>query len=63
MLPANLLDAVAHLQRTTTSLRDWLGHCAGRELPRLLREGEAAEWQEYHAQVSDWELQEYLTLF
>ena len=61
-LPANLLDAVRAAEKNKP-LRDWLGEMDGRSYLDYFAEVKKAEWQEYHATVSDWELRRYLTLF
>ena len=62
MLPANLLDATRELERDDV-LRAALGHDRSRGLRRLLREDEAAEFAEWHDQVTQWEVDRYLQLF
>lgn len=61
-LPANLLDAVRATE-TCKPLQDWLGELDGRSFVDYFCEVKRAEWQDYHTQVSDWELRRYLTLF
>ncbi len=61
-LPANLLDAVRAAEKNK-ALRDWLGDMDGRSYLDYFAEVKRDEWQEYHANVSDWELKRYLTLF
>jgi glutamine synthetase len=61
-LPANLLDAVRAAEKCKP-LRDWLGEMDGRSYLDYFCEVKRAEWQEYHTEVSDWELRRYLTLF
>ncbi len=61
-LPANLLDAVRAAEKNK-ALRDWLGEMDGRSYVDYFAEVKKEEWQEYHSDVSDWELKRYLTLF
>jgi glutamine synthetase len=55
ILPQSLNEALDHLE-TDSVIRDGLGPIAD-EFLRLKRD----EWNEYHAQVSAWEVQRYLT--
>ena len=61
-LPANLLDAV-RAASTSAPLREWLGSCGSEDYLDYFVKTKQDEWQEYHVQVSDWELRRYLTLF
>ena len=57
LLPQDLTEALDELESDAV-VRDSLGPIA-EEFLRLKR----AEWNEYHRQVTDWEVQRYLTMF
>ncbi len=61
-LPANLLDAVRAAERDEV-LREWLGSKGSEDYLDYFCEVKRDEWQDFHTQVSDWELRRYLTLF
>ena len=61
-LPATLLDAVRILKGDDV-VQDWLGQGIGESYVDYFVKTKTAEFTEYHAGVSDWELKRYLTLF
>ena len=48
---------------TSAPLREWLGDCGSESYLDYFCKVKRDEWQDYHVQVSDWELRRYLTLF
>ena len=56
-LPASLDEALSALERDPVAL-EALGPCAGRYL-----EGKRREWEAYRTQVTQWELDRYLTAY
>jgi glutamine synthetase len=62
MLPATLLDAVRHL-RADAVLQDWFGQGVGESYVDYFCKTKTDEFNEFHAEVSDWERRKYLTLF
>jgi glutamine synthetase len=62
ILPGNLLDATRNLA-TDTVLREALGPVVGEDYVDYYVRVKQREWAEYHEQVSDWEIRQYLTLF
>ena len=63
LLPANLLDATRELEQDDV-LRAALGTHRTRGLRRLLREAsKQQEFEEWHDQVTQWEVDRYLQLF
>ncbi len=61
-LPATLLDAVRILKDDAV-VQDWLGQGVGESYVDYFVKTKTAEFNEYHAGVSDWERKKYLTLF
>ena len=61
-LPGTLLDAVRAAQADAV-MHDWFGQGAGESYVDYFHTVKTAEFNEYHAQVSDWERRRYLTLF
>jgi glutamine synthetase len=61
-LPANLLDAVAELERDQV-LREALGRGRNEDYVDYYARVKRDEWFRYHEQVTPWELDEYLTRF
>jgi len=61
-LPANLLDAVGELERDDV-LREALGRGRNEDYVDYYIRVKRDEWFRYHEQVSQWELNEYLTRF
>ncbi len=61
-LPANLLDAVGELERDDV-LRAALGRGRNEDYADYYIRVKRDEWFRYHEQVSQWELNEYLTRF
>jgi glutamine synthetase len=62
MLPGNLLDAVRELERDDV-LRAALGSCGREDYLDYYARIKRAEWEESHAQVTEWEIRRYLQLF
>jgi glutamine synthetase len=62
VLPGNLLDATRNLAGDTV-LRKALGPVVGEDYVDYYVRVKQREWAEYHEQVSDWEIRQYLTLF
>jgi glutamine synthetase len=62
MLPANLLDATRALEQDDV-LRAALGRCEREDYIDYFVRIKQAEWEEAHAQVTDWEIKRYLQLF
>jgi glutamine synthetase len=61
-LPSNLLDATRELEGDDV-LRAALGHSDREDYVDYYVAVKKAEWEEAHAQVTDWELRRYLQLF
>jgi len=62
ILPSNLLDATRALVRDDV-LRTALGAVPGGDYVDYFAAVKETEWNEYHAEVSDWETKRYCTLF
>jgi glutamine synthetase len=61
-LPANLLDAIGELEQDPV-LREALGRGRNEDYLDYYARVKRNEWFRYHEQVSQWELDEYLTRF
>jgi glutamine synthetase len=61
-LPSTLLEASQALERDEV-LRDWLGHTGTEHYADYFAGVKAAEFREWHAGVSEWEVERYLTAF
>jgi glutamine synthetase len=61
-LPANLFDAIGELERDPV-LREALGRGRDEDYVDYYARVKHDEWFRYHEQVTDWELNEYLTRF
>ena len=61
-LPANLLDAIGELEQDAV-LREALGRGRNEDYVDYYARVKRSEWFRYHEQVSQWELDEYLTRF
>ena len=61
-LPANLLDAIGELEQDPV-LREALGRGRNEDYVDYYARVKRNEWFRYHEQVSQWELDEYLTRF
>jgi glutamine synthetase len=62
LLPSNLLDATRALEQDDV-LRAALGSCGREDYVDYYVRIKQAEWEEAHAQVTDWEVKRYLQLF
>jgi glutamine synthetase len=62
LLPGNLLDATRELERCDV-LRKGLGNTGREDYVDYFVRVKRQEFQEWHDQVSDWEIQRYLQLF
>jgi glutamine synthetase len=62
VLPGNLLDATRNLAQDTV-LRKALGPVVGEDYIDYFVRVKQQEWADYHEQVTDWEIQRYLSLF
>jgi glutamine synthetase len=62
VLPSNLLDATRNLEEDEV-LREALGHGVGEDYVDYYVKVKRREWDEFHAGVSDWEIEKYLSLF
>jgi glutamine synthetase len=62
LLPGNLLDATRELERCDV-LRTALGHTGREDYVDYFIKEKRREFQEWHDQVSDWEIKRYLQLF
>ncbi|NLO74331.1 MAG: glutamine synthetase, partial [candidate division WS1 bacterium] len=56
-LPTDLITAIEVAEQS-----DLLKRCLGEEMHGKLIDNKKIEWEHYHTQVSDWELQNYLPL-
>ena len=61
-LPAHLLDACAHL-REDAVLRDWFGNTGTEDYVDYFAKTKVDEFNAYHSEVSQWEVDRYLTAF
>ena len=61
-LPVTLLDAI-RAAGADPVLQDWFGQAKGESYVDYFCKVKTEEFNAYHAQVSDWERQRYLTLF
>jgi len=61
-LPATLLDAVRHLKHDSV-LQDWFGQGVGESYIDYFCTIKTQEFNEYHAEISDWERRKYLSLY
>ena len=61
-LPPTLADATAALRKDAV-LRDWFGHTGSEHYSDYFADTKLAEFQAWHSQVSEWEVDRYLTLF
>jgi glutamine synthetase len=61
-LPANLLEAIGELEQDPV-LREALGRGRNEDYVDYYAKVKRAEWFRYHEQVSQWEIDEYLTRF
>jgi glutamine synthetase len=61
-LPAHLLDACAHL-REDEVLRDWFGNTGTEDYIDYFAKTKVDEFNAYHSEVSQWEVDRYLTAF
>jgi glutamine synthetase len=62
VLPANLLDATRELERDDV-MRSALGRGRGEDYVDYFVRVKRDEWRRYHEQVTQWELEQYLTRF
>ena len=62
LLPANLLDATRELEGCDM-LRKALGHTGREDYLDYFVKTKREEWDEWHNQVSRWEVDRYLQLF
>jgi glutamine synthetase len=61
-LPTTLADATGALRKDSI-LRDWFGHTGTEHYSDYFADTKLREFQEWHSQVSQWEVDRYLTLF
>ena len=61
-LPAHLLDACAHLRKDEV-LRDWFGNTGTEDYIDYFAKTKIDEFNAYHSEVSQWEVERYLTSF
>jgi glutamine synthetase len=61
-LPATLIEACGELERDEV-LRDWFGHTGSEHYLDYFAQVKREEFGAYHAEVSAWEVERYLTLF
>jgi glutamine synthetase len=61
-LPAHLLDACAHLRQDAV-LRDWFGNTGTEDYVDYFSKTKVDEFNAYHSEVSQWEVDRYLTNF
>jgi glutamine synthetase len=62
LLPANLLDATRHLEKDAV-LRKAFGKTDSEDYVDYFVKTKQDEWRSYHEQVTQWEVDRYLTLF
>jgi glutamine synthetase len=62
LLPANLLDATRELEKDE-ALRKALGHTGREDYIDYYVRVKQAEWEEWHNEVTPWEIKRYLQLF
>jgi glutamine synthetase len=62
LLPANLLDATRELEKDDV-LRAALGSTAREDYVDYYVKTKQAEWEEWHNEVTPWEIKRYLQLF
>ena len=62
LLPANLLDATRELEQNDV-LRKALGHTGREDYVDYYVRVKQAEWEEWHNEVTPWEIKRYLQLF
>src|SRR3954454_8462270 len=61
-LPTTLADATVALRKDAV-LRDWLGHTGTEYYSDYFADTKLGEFHAWHSQVSEWEVDRYLTLF
>ena len=61
-LPSHLLEACGHL-RNDEVLRDWFGHTGTEHYSDYIVQTKVDEFNAYHGEVSQWEVDRYLTAF
>ena len=61
-LPSHLLEACEHL-RNDEVLRDWFGHTGTEHYSDYIVQTKVDEFNAYHGEVSQWEVDRYLTAF
>jgi len=61
-LPANLLEACTHLRKDAV-LRDWFGNTGTEDYVDYFVNTKVDEFNAYHSEVSQWEVDRYLTAF
>ena len=54
-LPSTLREAIYHMKND-----ELIEHVLGKDFVRAYMNGKIREWNEYMAQVSDWEVEKYL---
>ena len=62
LLPANLLDATRELEKDDV-LRKALGNTGREDYVDYYVKTKQAEWEEWHNEVTPWEIKRYLQLF